>query len=215
MVNKPVFPVFGAAPNPADPSTFDARAADMLGKLPAFAAALNKYPAYVDANSRALMRNLQEWTGGITYDYDDPTKYTNYWMRFSFSKPEAHRRSVFVARFNGDPNSNQSFEMKLQLNAHFTGGARYSSSVLAQMVSGNRGFNLFFDWDNFHIYMRRKGNWGSGMHVILEENSTADVVTMQNLRHDEVPFSEADVTALAATTDGDVAASTYSVRKGY
>lgn len=182
MVDKPVFPVFGAAPNPADPSTFDARAADMLGKLPAFAAALNKYPAYVDANSRKLMRNLQEWTGSGTYSYDDPRKYTNYWMRFSFSDPTAYRRAVFVARFNGDPNYYRSYEMKLQLNSHFTGGAQYSSSVLAQMVTGNLGFDLFFDWDNFHIYMRKQRQWGSGMRVTLEENSTADVVTMQNLR---------------------------------
>jgi hypothetical protein len=62
--------------------------------------------------------------------------------------------------------------------------------------------------------MRKQRQWG-GMHVTLEENSTADVVTMQNLRHDQISFSEADVTALAATTSNDVAASTYEYRKVY
>ena len=83
------------------------------------------------------------------------------------------------------------------------------------MVSGNLGLNLFYDWNNFHIYMHRHGHWGSGIHVILEENSTADVVTMENLRHDEIPFSDADKISLAATNRDDVAASTYSYRKAF
>ena len=148
MVDKPVFPVFGPAPNPADPATFDARAADTLGKLPELAKAANKYPAYIDAavadveqkvdaavadveqkvddlitKSRTLMRNLQSWTGGQSYGYDSPRKYKNYWMRFAFSKPDLCRRAVFVARFAGDANQNRSYEMKLQFNAHVARGA--------------------------------------------------------------------------------------------
>ena len=58
MVDKPVFPVFGSAPNPADPSTFDARATDMLSKLPAFAVAANAYPAYIDGRVTAAEQEV-------------------------------------------------------------------------------------------------------------------------------------------------------------